>query len=130
MRGTFATSVSCMDGRVQEPISRYLKEKFSVDFIDTITEPGPNKILAEYSPASKIESIRQRIDISVNKHKSGLIAVSGHYDCAGNPTTMENQISQIRTAIENISKWYPGVKIIGLWIDDNWKVQEISLFSF
>jgi carbonic anhydrase len=128
MHGTFATSVSCMDGRVQEPISRYLKEKFRIDFIDTITEPGPNKILAENSPVVKIESIRQRIEISLNKHKSNLIAVSGHYDCAGNPTTMENQLGQIRTAIEHLSKWYPSVKIIGLWIDDNWKVQEVNPF--
>ncbi len=121
----FATAISCMDGRVQEPISKYIKEKFKVDYIDTITEPGPNKILAENSPSAKIESIRQRIDISLNKHKSSLIAISGHHDCAGNPTTTENQANQTREAIKTLSKWYPGVKIIGLWVDENWKAGEI-----
>jgi carbonic anhydrase len=130
MHGKFATAISCMDGRVQEPISRYLKERFKVDYIDTITEPGPNKILAENSPAEKIESIRQRIDISLNKHKSNLIVISGHYDCAGNPTTIENQLDQIRKAKDNLAKWYPGIKIIGLWVDWKWNVQEVSIFSF
>ena len=49
----FATAISCMDGRVQDPISRYIKEKFNVDYVDTITEPGPNKIIAENSPIAK-----------------------------------------------------------------------------
>lgn len=124
----FAAAISCMDGRVQDPISRYVKERFGVDYVDTITEPGPNKILAENSPAGKVESIRQRIDISLNKHKSNLIVISGHYDCAGNPTTMENQIIQIRKARDNLSKWYPSVKIIGLWVDEKWNVQEVNSF--
>jgi len=126
----FATAVSCMDGRVQEPISRYIKERFGVDYIDTITEPGPNKILAENSPPQIVESIRNRIEISLNKHKSNLIVISGHYDCAGNPTTMENQIIQIRKAKDNLSKGYPGVNILGLWVDETWNVQEVSIFSF
>ena len=37
--GKFATSISCMDGRIQIPISQWIKENYSVDFVDTITEP-------------------------------------------------------------------------------------------
>jgi len=127
MHGKFATSIHCMDGRVQEPISKYIRSKFGVDYVDTITEPGPNKILAQKSPPGKVKSIRERIEISLNKHKSSIIVVSGHYDCAGNPTTMENQLDQIRKAMGNLSKWYPKAKVIGLWVDQNWKTHEVSL---
>ena len=43
---TFFTVINCMDGRVQLPVINYLKQKFNVEFIDTITEVGPNKIIA------------------------------------------------------------------------------------
>ena len=99
-----------------------------MDYVDTITEPGPNKILGRIHPLSKIESIRQRIEISLNKHNSKFIIISGHHDCAGNPTSIENQLAQIRTPISNLSQWYPGLKVIGLWIDQNWGAKEVNLF--
>ena len=37
---SFATSLSCMDGRVQLPMIDLIKKKYSVDFVDTITAPG------------------------------------------------------------------------------------------
>jgi hypothetical protein len=42
----FCTAVTCMDGRVQLPVNAYLRERFGADFVDTITEPGPNAVLA------------------------------------------------------------------------------------
>ena len=44
---TFATAINCMDGRTQEPIISWAKKAFEVDYVDAITEPGPDKILAE-----------------------------------------------------------------------------------
>jgi len=38
----FCTAVNCMDGRVQLPVINYLKERFSANYVDMITEPGPN----------------------------------------------------------------------------------------
>ena len=38
--GKFATSVSCMDGRIQIPLAKWIKENHSIDFVDVITEPG------------------------------------------------------------------------------------------
>jgi hypothetical protein len=43
----FATALNCMDGRVQITIIEFLKKKFKVDYVDMITEPGIDKILAE-----------------------------------------------------------------------------------
>lgn len=120
----FCTSVHCMDGRIQEPILKYLKEKYKAEYVDTITEPGPCKILAEDKDKHLVNSILARVAISVDRHKSGLIAVSGHYDCAGNPCDETTQRSQVRKSVEHCRRIYPDLKIIGLWIDNEWKAGE------
>ena len=63
----FGTAINCMDGRTQIPVINYLKNKFDLDYVDTITEPGPNKILADRSESELLKSIKNRLDISVNK---------------------------------------------------------------
>lgn len=118
-KGKFATSVSCMDGRIQIPLTNWIKENFSVDYVDTITEPGIDKQVADNTD---LESIKTKIGISINKHKSELIVVSGHYDCAGNPVSNEEHITQIKKGIEVISSWDLGVKVVGVWVDDTWKI--------
>ena len=55
---TFATAINCMDGRVQLPVTAFLKKKYGVDYVDVITEPGPNGILAANKDQSIIYSIK------------------------------------------------------------------------
>jgi carbonic anhydrase len=117
--GKFATSVSCMDGRIQIPIAKWIKENHSIDFVDVITEPGIDRMVAENLD---LESIKNKVGISINAHKSELIVVSGHYDCAGNPVSDEEHISQIRKGVEVISSWGLNVKVVGIWVDDSWNV--------
>lgn len=121
-KGKFATSVSCMDGRIQIPLTNWIKENFSVDYVDTITEPGIDKQVADNTD---LESIKTKVGISINKHESELIVVSGHYDCAGNPVSNEEHITQIKKGIEVISSWNLGVKVVGVWVDDNWKINTV-----
>jgi len=117
--GKFATSVSCMDGRIQIPLANWIKEKYSVDFVDAITEPGIDKTVAD---DLDLISIKNKINISINAHKSELVVVSGHYDCAGNPVSDAEHIFQIKQGVKVISLWNPNVKVIGVWVDDSWKV--------
>jgi hypothetical protein len=121
-KGKFATSVSCMDGRIQIPLTNWIKENFSVDYVDTITEPGIDKLVADNTD---LESIKIKVGISINKHESELIVVSGHYDCAGNPVSNEDHITQIKKGIEVISSWNLGVKVVGVWVDDTWKINTV-----
>ncbi|HET7641944.1 MAG TPA: carbonic anhydrase [Nitrososphaeraceae archaeon] len=121
-KGKFATSVSCMDGRIQIPLTNWIKENFSVDYVDTITEPGIDKQVADNTD---LESIKTKVGISINKHESELIVVSGHYDCAGNPVSNEEHITQIKKGIEVISSWNLGVKVVGVWVDDTWKINTV-----
>ena len=121
----FATAVNCMDGRVQEPVSKYLKRNFAVDFVDMITELGPDKIIAEESEAYKLGSIKQRLEISIEKHESKIIAMVGHAGCFGNPVEKNTQIAQILQSSATLKKWYPEVQIIPLWVGEDWLVEPI-----
>jgi len=121
----FATAINCMDGRVQIPVIEYMKNKYVVDYVDMVTEPGPNKILAENGDKATIESIKRRVKISVERHNSKQIAIVGHHDCAGNPVDKDTQITHILSAIKTVKSWGLNVQITGLWVDVNWRVSEV-----
>lgn len=120
--GKFATSVTCMDGRIQIPLAKWIKENYSVDYVDAITEPGIDKKVSENTD---LQSIKNKIGISINAHKSGVIVVSGHYDCAGNPVSEEEHISHIKKSVEVICSWKLNVKVIGVWVDSSWNVNVV-----
>ncbi|HDZ23398.1 MAG TPA: hypothetical protein ENH70_02535 [Desulfobacteraceae bacterium] len=121
----FYTAINCMDGRVQLPVITYLQERFDATYVDMITEPGPNCLLADRTDPALVESILNRVGISVKKHGSSGIAVVGHYDCAGNPNPEETQLTQTRKAVELLREEYPECDVIGLWVDEKWEVSEI-----
>ncbi len=121
--GKFATSISCMDGRIQIPVNDWIKKNYSVDYVDTITEPGVEKKISENID---IEQIKSKAEISIYKHKSGVIVISGHHDCAGNPVSKEEQQSQIRKSICSIKSWNMSVEVIGIWINDKWEIEKIK----
>ena len=124
---TFCTTINCMDGRVQLPVITFLQKRFNADLVDSITEPGPNRILSDQTPQDLFASIFNRIRISIEKHRSVGIAVVGHFDCAGNPTDRTEQTIQTQNAVDVIKRHYPNIPIIGLWVDEHWHVHELDI---
>src|SRR6056297_3623646 len=122
---SFCTVINCMDGRVQVPVIKYLQERFNADYVDSITEPGPNRVLAEDKDSAQVQSIFDRLWISVEKHNSVGIAIVGHNDCAGNPVPKEAQLRQIEAAVTRMGQSYSDIQIIGLWVDHDWTVHEV-----
>jgi hypothetical protein len=121
----FATAINCMDGRVQIPVIEFLRMQYGVDYVDMITEPGPERLLAECKDRKGIESIQKRVEISVTRHSSKLVAIAGHRDCAGNPADKETQLKQISSAVKIVESWNLEVRVIGLWVDERWEVQKV-----
>ena len=122
----FATAINCMDGRVQVPVMEFLKKKYGVDYVDMITEPGQDGILATNKDQTIIDSIKKRVGISTEKHGSRYIAVVGHHDCAGNPVDKNTHMEHIRSAIKTVKSWGIKAEVIGLWVDAEWKVSEVK----
>lgn len=122
---SFCTVVNCMDGRVQLPVIEYLKKKFNADYVDVVSEAGPNRILGRQTRPVLLEAILYRIEISVSRHESVGIAVVGHHDCAGNPAGKEEQNEDTQAAVAYLREQYKSVPVIGLWVDENWEVSEL-----
>jgi hypothetical protein len=124
--GTFVTAIDCMDGRTKRSVIRFLKKKFRVDYVDVITEPGPDKILAEATDLAVVENTKKRLDISVNKHHSKVIAVIAHEECAGNPVEKEKHLAHSRQARKTVEGFGFDAEVISIWVPaDCWRKKGI-----
>jgi carbonic anhydrase len=124
--GKFVTAINCMDGRVQEPVIAWMKNEYAAQFVDLITEAGPNRVLSANSDQDAVDSIKRRIEVSVKKHNSNVIAIVGHYDCAGNPNGEEIQVNDILAARELVKSWYSECTVLGLWVNGHWNVTRVD----
>jgi hypothetical protein len=121
---SFCTAINCMDGRVQAPVAAYLRRRFRARYVDVVSEPGPNGILASGKRRDLVRSIFDRVRISVGRHCSKGIAVVGHHDCAGNPVNEARQIEDLEKAVARVRAAFPALPVIGLWVDSRWRVEE------
>ena len=119
---SFFTVINCMDGRAQLPVNQFLQERFEAQYIDTITELEPVKILAKQQDEHLLQSIFSRIDVSVGDHDSPGIALVAHHDSAGNPVDEAARHSQMLKALNLLAERYPDKTLLGLWVDASWKV--------
>lgn len=122
---TFGTLVTCIDGRVQRPTILWLREHYTLDYIDVISEPGPDKLLAEGEP-NDVAPVHTKVGFSINAHRSRLIALCGHYDCAGNPATPAEHRDQIQRGVALLRSWYPETTVVGLWLNEQWAIELVS----
>lgn len=124
MDGNFATLLNCMDGRTQLPAINWIRENFDVDYVDIISEPGIDRVIA-VKDRTFMNSLDKKMDISLNSHGSNIIFVAGHHDCAGNDTDREGHIKHIKASVEILENLYKGAPVIGLWINENFEVERI-----
>lgn len=118
--GKFVTVINCIDGRVQFPVLKWMKDSLQADFVDSVTEPGADKIMSEGSIES-IDQIKRKVLVSTSGHHSQVVALVGHYDCAANPGPKEMHLEQISKGINVIKNWDLGVRILGLWVGEDWE---------
>jgi len=124
-KATFATAINCMDGRAQDPVARWMRQHLGVEYVDTITEPGPDRVMTLGSPEG-LESIRTRVLVSVEKHRSRAVAICAHHDCAGNPVSRESHRDQLRECVRIIQSWKLPVRVLALWVNEHWTVEVVS----
>jgi len=124
MTSKFATVINCMDGRVQDPVNAWMKETTGANYIDVITEAGPDRIMASTATASRL--ILKRILISRDKHHSTNLAIVAHHDCAGNPVSQEKHMTHLKRAAKIMSTWNLGMRIMMLWVNEDWEVELVE----
>lgn len=128
---TFFTSIGCMDGRVHQAITTYGQNKFGAKYADTITEAGLVGLIFKKDIDSKLlESIKNKILISLSKHLSKGIVVHGHSECAGNPVEDQEHKEETRESARIVKTMVGAmdIEVIPVFVirdGDNWKVEEL-----
>lgn len=123
---TFAAAVTCIDGRVHEPIIAWARERFGVEYVDLVTQPGPDLALCCDTEA-RIGHLRESLGVSAQAHRSGALVIAGHADCAANPVSEEQHRDHLRRALSRALAWAPpGMVVVGVWVDDEGRVTEVD----
>lgn len=133
--GTFATALNCMDGRAIPAVIEWLKREHAFDYVDTISEPGMDNYLLQMLGEQEAW-LRHKLEISIARHGSRLVAVAGHHDCAGNPVSKDEHIAHIRNSVLRLQSIIRSitdkeVEIIGLWVFPypdraHWSVERVA----
>jgi carbonic anhydrase-like protein len=126
MNFKFGTAINCIDGRTQEPLIYFMKQKYGIDGVDMVTFPGADGIFSGRENLDKIEIIRRSVSISIEKHHSRIIAIVGHFDCAGNPGDKEHHYAHIRKALHEVSSWNFDAQIAGYYVNDKLQIEEVT----
>ncbi len=113
-----------MDGRTQLPAINWIKDNYGIDWVDMITEPGMDGLLAE-KPMEELSDIIRKVDISIKVHDTKEIFIVAHHDCIGNPVDEKKHEQHVQKAVEKLKKLKPDMKIIGLWVDHKFTVKKI-----
>jgi hypothetical protein len=124
-QATFGTAINCIDGRVQLPVSAWLRQMFSLDYVDMITEPGADGLLA-LRPAAAERLVRPKVVLSLERHASPVVVVAAHYDCLGNPVAEAEHREHLKHAVDLLQSWNLGVKIMAVWVDQTWCIQVVQ----
>lgn len=121
MKSEFVTCINCIDGRVQLPVINWILNNYDVKYVDMITSPGVNGVLANKN--SNVADIFDKLSFSNDGHSTELIFIVGHHDCLANPVDDEIHKKQIIKSVERIKESYSAPTIIGLWVDNEFGVQ-------
>jgi Putative carbonic anhydrase len=122
----FALAITCLDGRVQRPVVDYLRRTYGVDYVDLITEPGPERALTDPAGTRVQAAIHRNARFSVAGHDAELIAVTAHDDCLGNDADPGKRLAQLRAAQQMVTSWNLGVDVVGLWVHMDGNVEEAA----
>ena len=122
----FGTAINCIDGRTQEPVLDFMKQKYNIDGVDMVTFPGVDGVISNGENSDEITFIRRAVSISIEKHGSRIIAVVGHFDCAGNPGNREHHYAHIRRAVHEVFSWNLDAEVVGYYVNDKQQIEEVK----
>jgi hypothetical protein len=126
MNFRFGTAINCIDGRTQEPVIDFMKQKYNINGVDMVTYPGVDGIISNRENSDEIALIHKAVSISIEKHRSRIIAVVGHFDCAGNPGDKEHHYRHIRRALDEVSSWNFHAQIAGFYVNEKQQIEEVG----
>ena len=122
---SFGTAINCIDGRVQAPVAEWVRARFGVQYVDVVTAPGPDGVLTRGTPEAN-RLIREYVRVSQEAHASVVLAIAGHFGCAGYPVPPDEHIAAIRAATRIAASWGLPMRVIGLWVTEGGQIEVVS----
>lgn len=122
---SYVTAINCIDGRVQLPVNKWLCRQYGVKWVDTVTDAAPAAVLDEEPDSTPSECISARVHLSLDTHGSEVLALVAHHDCDCNPVDDATQQRQLHAGVKRLSRWFPDLDVIGLWVDAELTVHQI-----
>jgi len=124
---SFCAAINCLDGRTQLPVINFLMRRFNVKYVDMLTDVGPLGILTNAPDSPRAQLFIERVNTVIRFHDIKELAITGHWDCRGNPVPKEQQLEQQRQVILRYRDIFPQLTIIGLWVTEAGDVEEINI---
>jgi len=125
MTPRFAVALNCIDGRPQVPVINWMKRRYDIDYLDLVTSPGVDKVLADGCGA-EAERLKANVELSIAVHGIRAVAVVGHHGCAANPVSESEHFRDITASVQTVASWNLPVSVIGLWVDALGHVHVVS----
>ncbi|MEU5939656.1 carbonic anhydrase [Micromonospora sp. NPDC047548] len=116
MPDRFATMFTCIDGRIQQPLNEWVRKHLDVEYLDTITEPGPEAVLAGTGERC-LEVLLEKVQVSQRAHGSATLVIAAHSDCAGNPVSVDEHRDQLRQSLARVAGRLPNTRILAVHAD-------------
>jgi carbonic anhydrase len=108
----FASAITCIDGRVIAPLLAWTLDRFDVDAVDVVTEPGVDASLPQL-----VDDLTRRLAPSIDKHGSHQVVLAGHEDCAGNPVSETKHREHLATSAAALSSALgPAVDVLPVYV--------------
>lgn len=117
------TVVCCLEGKVVSRAQNWAQTFFNGADVDVITEISPTKSFFEVGTPRQIE---QKVRFSHIMHQSEAVIVVGDENCRGNCIPHIEQRKQIEKVHRAISVWNLGIRVIGIFIRKDGKIEIIA----
>ncbi len=121
----FGTAITCIDGRVQGPVATWLKAQYYLDYVDMVTEAGADLVMSSGLPED-VARLQRNVQRSVERHGSTVIALVGHHDCAANPGTKGQHVTQLTAGLHTVRLWNLPTTVLALWVNEQWQVEVVG----
>lgn len=120
----FAVLLNCIDGRAQQPAAQWVQAELDVTYVDVVTEPGVDAVLARGSD-SAVGALLNKVCVSRLAHGAVGVVIAGHHDCAANPGDENTHARDVASAVERVRNALPGVPVKGVYVDEEWTVRAV-----
>ena len=111
----FVVMITCVDGEIQEVATAWAQQFFAAQYVDLVTEFGPEKILTDAT--APLGSMRANVQHAVDTHHCLELALVGHSPCTGNAVAADVQRRQIRQGVDLLASWGMLPHIVGAFVN-------------